>query len=483
MITTIFYQQNFKKFLPAQPIIFKKILRKTPPMYAEETTTNNHIKDIIAREILDSRGNPTIEADVILADGTIGRAAAPSGASTGSREAIELRDGDESRYFGKGVKKAVANVNSDIRSALIDTDVSKQQDIDNKLIGLDGTHNKSKLGANATLAVSLAVARAAAQSQKLPLHQYIANLRNQTSLSMPVPMMNILNGGAHADNTVDIQEFMIEPVNFTSFSEALRAGTEIFHSLKSVLKSQGLNTAVGDEGGFAPNLRSNEEAITIILQAIEQAGYTAGKDIYLALDCAATEFYHKDSRQYVLAGEGNKAFSSEQFADYLANLAGQYPIISIEDGLDESDWDGWAYLTQKLGKTIQLVGDDLFVTNPKILQEGIDKHIGNAILIKFNQIGTLSETLDAIYMAKKNGYATVISHRSGETEDSTIADLAVGTAAGQIKTGSLCRSDRVAKYNQLLRIEQMVTASYHGADEFIGLRNPKAWPLFKPWIS
>lgn len=450
---------------------------KENTMYAEETTTNNQIKDIIAREILDSRGNPTIEADVILADGTIGRAAAPSGASTGSREALELRDGDASRYLGKGVKKAVANVNREIRSSLVDMDVSKQQDIDNKLLALDGTENKEKLGANATLAVSLAAARAAAQSQKLPLHQYIANLRGQTSLSMPVPMMNILNGGAHADNTVDIQEFMIEPVNFTSFSEALRAGTEVFHSLKSVLKKQGLNTAVGDEGGFAPNLRSNEEAITVIMQAIEQVGYTAGKDIYLALDCAASEFYHKNEQgngQYVLEGEGNKAFSSEGFADYLASLVSQYPIISIEDGLDESDWDGWAYLTQKLGDKVQLVGDDLFVTNPKILQEGIDKHIANAILIKFNQIGTLSETLDAIYLAKKNGYATVISHRSGETEDSTIADLAVGTAAGQIKTGSLCRSDRVAKYNQLLRIEQMVTASYHGADEFIGLRNPKA---------
>lgn len=441
-------------------------------MYAEETTNNIQIKDIIAREILDSRGNPTIEADVILADGTIGRAAAPSGASTGSREALELRDGDKNRYLGKGVKKAVANVNSEIRQSLVDMDVTAQKTIDDKLIELDGTENKEKLGANATLAVSLAVARAAALAQKLPLHQYIANLRGQTSLSMPVPMMNILNGGAHADNTVDIQEFMIEPVNFTSFSEALRAGAEVFHSLKSVLKKQGLNTAVGDEGGFAPNLRSNEEAITVIMQAIEQVGYQAGKDIYLALDCASSEFY-KDG-QYVLAGEGNKAFTSEGFADYLANLVAQYPIISIEDGLDESDWDGWAYLTQKLGKTVQLVGDDLFVTNPKILQEGIDKQIGNAILIKFNQIGTLSETLDAIYLAKKNGYATVISHRSGETEDSTIADLAVGTAAGQIKTGSLCRSDRVAKYNQLLRIEQMVTASYRGVEEFIGLRNPKA---------
>ncbi|WP_296192523.1 MULTISPECIES: phosphopyruvate hydratase [unclassified Psychrobacter] len=437
-------------------------------MYAEETTNVAAIIDIRAREILDSRGNPTIEADVILADGTIGRAAAPSGASTGSREALELRDGDQSRYMGKGVKKAVANVNSQIRSALMDKDVTEQQAIDDAMIALDGTENKDNLGANAMLAVSLATAKAAAQSQSLPLHQYIANLRNQTSLTMPVPMMNILNGGEHADNTVDIQEFMIEPVGFTSFSEALRAGTEIFHSLKSVLKSQGLNTAVGDEGGFAPNLRSNEEAITVIMQAIEQVGYKAGDDIHLALDCAASEFY-KDG-QYILAGEGNKSFDSQGFSDYLVGLTRQYPIISIEDGLDESDWDGWKYLTEQIGDKVQLVGDDLFVTNPAILQEGIDKHIANAILIKFNQIGTLSETLDAIYLAKKNGYATIISHRSGETEDSTIADLAVGTAAGQIKTGSLCRSDRVAKYNQLLRIEQQVRASYRGREEFIGLR-------------
>ncbi|MER2164751.1 MAG: phosphopyruvate hydratase [Psychrobacter alimentarius] len=437
-------------------------------MYAEETNNVTAIKDIRAREILDSRGNPTIEADVILADGTIGRAAAPSGASTGSREALELRDGDQTRYMGKGVKKAVANVNSQIRSALMDKDVTEQQGIDDAMIALDGTENKDSLGANAMLAVSLATAKAAAKSQSLPLHQYIANLRNQTSLTMPVPMMNILNGGEHADNTVDIQEFMIEPVGFTNFSEALRAGTEIFHSLKSVLKSQGLNTAVGDEGGFAPNLRSNEEAITVILQAIEQVGYKAGEDIHLALDCAASEFYKNG--QYVLAGEGNKAFDSQGFSDYLVGLARQYPIISIEDGLDESDWDGWKYLTEQIGDKVQLVGDDLFVTNPTILQEGIDKHIANAILIKFNQIGTLSETLDAIYLAKRNGYATIISHRSGETEDSTIADLAVGTAAGQIKTGSLCRSDRVAKYNQLLRIEQQVRASYRGREEFIGLR-------------
>lgn len=437
-------------------------------MYAEDTKNVVEIKDIIAREILDSRGNPTIEADVILANGIRGRAAAPSGASTGSREALELRDGDASRYLGKGVKKAVANANSQIRTALLDKDVTQQTTIDNILIELDGTENKGNMGANAMLAVSLAVAKAAAIAQSLPLHQYIANLRGQTSLTMPVPMMNILNGGAHADNTVDIQEFMIEPVGFASFSEALRAGTEIFHALKSVLKVQGLNTAVGDEGGFAPNLRSNEEAITVIMQAIDKAGYKAGENIFLALDCAASEFYKNG--QYILAGEGNKAFDSQGFSDYLTSLCNQYPIISIEDGLDESDWEGWAYLTKQLGKKVQLVGDDLFVTNPKILQEGIDKDIANAILIKFNQIGTLSETLDAIYLAKQNGYATVISHRSGETEDSTIADLAVGTAAGQIKTGSLCRSDRVAKYNQLLRIEQQVRAAYRGREEFIGLR-------------
>ena len=437
-------------------------------MYAEDTKNVVEIKDIIAREILDSRGNPTIEADVILANGICGRAAAPSGASTGSREALELRDGDANRYLGKGVKKAVANANSQIRTALMDQDVTQQSEIDKILIELDGTENKSNMGANAMLAVSLAAAKGAALSQNLPLHQYIANLRGQTSLTMPVPMMNILNGGAHADNTVDIQEFMIEPVGFDSFSEALRAGTEIFHSLKSVLKSQGLNTAVGDEGGFAPNLRSNEEAITVIMQAIDKAGYKAGQDIFLALDCASSEFYKNG--QYILAGEGNKAFDSQGFSDYLTGLCNQYPIISIEDGLDESDWEGWAYLTKQLGNKVQLVGDDLFVTNPKILQEGIDKNIANAILIKFNQIGTLSETLDAIYLAKQNGYATVISHRSGETEDSTIADLAVGTAAGQIKTGSLCRSDRVAKYNQLLRIEQQVRAAYRGREEFIGLR-------------
>ncbi|AXI02181.1 phosphopyruvate hydratase [Aquirhabdus parva] len=427
----------------------------------------SQITDIRAREILDSRGNPTIEADITLASGATGRGTAPSGASTGSREALELRDGDKSRYLGKGVRTAVQNVNSDIRDLLLGFDVRDQKGLDEKLIALDNTENKSKLGANAMLAVSLAAARAAATQLHLPLYQHIANLRGQSVLSMPVPMMNIINGGAHADNTVDIQEFMIEPIGFSSFAESLRAGAEIFHSLKSVLKKQGLNTAVGDEGGFAPNLRSNEEAITVILQAIEQAGYKAGSDIMLALDCAATEFYKNG--QYVLAGEGNKAFSNHQFADYLAGLARQYPIISIEDGLDESDWEGWKYLTDICGDKVQLVGDDLFVTNPAILQKGIDTGVANAILIKFNQIGTLTETLDAIYLAKANGYATVISHRSGETEDSTIADLAVGTAAGQIKTGSLCRSDRVAKYNQLLRIEEMVDAPYRGALEFRGL--------------
>ena len=428
----------------------------------------SQIVDIRAREILDSRGNPTIEADVILASGVVGRSCAPSGASTGSREALELRDGDKSRYLGKGVLKAVEHVNTHIRDLLVGKDVFDQKGLDDAMIAFDGTENKSKLGANATLAVSLAAARAAAEEQKIPLYQYIANLRGQKTLSMPVPMMNIINGGAHADNTVDIQEFMIEPVGFTSFAESLRAGAETFHALKSVLKKKGLNTAVGDEGGFAPNLRSNEEAITVILEAIGQTGYKAGSDIMLALDCASSEFY-KDG-QYILAGEGNKAFTSNQFADYLAGLANQYPIISIEDGLDESDWEGWSYLTSILGDKIQLVGDDLFVTNPKILQRGINEHVGNSILIKYNQIGTLTETLDAIYLAKENGYTTVISHRSGETEDSTIADLAVGTAAGQIKTGSLSRSDRIAKYNQLLRIEEVTKAVYRGRAEFKGLK-------------
>lgn len=427
------------------------------------------IIDIRAREILDSRGNPTIEADVILESGVMGRAPAPSGASTGSREALELRDKDPKRYLGKGVLQAVANVNRDIRELLVGRSVFDQAGIDRAMITLDGTETKSKLGANAMLAVSLACARAAALEKKMPLYAYIGSLNNQTIFTMPVPMMNIINGGAHADNTVDIQEFMIEPVGFTSFSEALRCGAEIFHSLKSVLKAQGLNTAVGDEGGFAPNLRSNEEAIQCIMQAIDKAGFKAGDNVMLALDCAATEFY-KDGK-YHLTGE-NKSYNSDEFTDYLAGLSRQYPIISIEDGLDESDWAGWKLLTDKIGTKVQLVGDDLFVTNPAILQRGINEGVANSILIKFNQIGTLTETLEAIYLAKKNGYSTVISHRSGETEDSTIADLAVATAAGQIKTGSLCRSDRVSKYNQLLRIEQELDglAAYRGRLEFRGLR-------------
>jgi len=429
----------------------------------------SQIVDIRAREILDSRGNPTIEADVVLESGVRGRACAPSGASTGSREALELRDKDPKRYLGKGVLAAVTNVNLDIRELLVGRSVFDQADIDQAMIKLDGTESKSKLGANAILAVSLAVAKAAALEKGVPLYEHIARLRGQTSFTMPVPMMNIINGGEHADNTVDIQEFMIEPVGFTSFADALRCGVEIFHALKAVLKARGLSTAVGDEGGFAPDLATNEDALKVILEAIAKAGYKAGENVMLALDCAASEFY-KDGK-YVLEGEGGKAFTSAEYVDYLVDLCDRYPIISVEDGLDESDWEGWALLTQKLGHRVQLVGDDLFVTNPKILQRGIDENIANAILIKFNQIGTLTETLDAIYLAKENGYATVISHRSGETEDATIADLAVATAAGQIKTGSLCRSDRVSKYNQLLRIEQELDrrAPYRGKAEFKGL--------------
>ena len=428
----------------------------------------SQIADIRAREILDSRGNPTIEADVILESGVIGRANAPSGASTGTREALELRDGDKSRYLGKGVQKAVTNVNNDICELLVGRNVFDQAGIDKAMIDLDGTETKSKLGANAILAVSLACARAAAQEKKIPLYQYIAELRGQTTYTMPVPMMNIINGGEHADNTVDIQEFMIEPVGFTSFAEALRCGAEIFHALKAVLKARGLSTAVGDEGGFAPNLATNEDALKAIMEAITKAGYVPGENVMLALDCAASEFY-KDGK-YVLEGEG-KSFTSAEFVDYLADLANRYPIISIEDGLDESDWDGWKLLTDKIGEKVQLVGDDLFVTNPAILKRGIDQGVANAILIKYNQIGSLTETLDAIYMAKDAGFATVISHRSGETEDATIADLAVATAAGQIKTGSLCRSDRVSKYNQLVRIEQELDrrAAYRGKAEFRGL--------------
>jgi len=426
------------------------------------------IANIKAREVLDSRGNPTVEADVILEDGTIGTACAPSGASTGSREALELRDGDASRYLGKGVLKAVDAVNSRIRDALVGKDAADQRALDQIMLDLDGTENKANLGANAILAVSLAAAKAAAISLKKPLYAHIADINGTSGkFSMPVPMMNILNGGEHADNNVDIQEFMVQPVSVTSFAEALRVGAEIFHSLKKVLKAQGLNTAVGDEGGFAPNLPSNEAALAAIKQAVEDAGYELGKDVTLALDCASSEFY-KDG-QYQLSGEG-KSFDSEGFADYLAGLCERYPIVSIEDGMDESDWDGWKVLTDKLGSKVQLVGDDLFVTNTKILKQGIEKGVGNSILIKFNQIGSLSETLDAIKMAQDAGYTAVISHRSGETEDTTIADLAVATCAGQIKTGSLCRSDRVAKYNQLLRIEEALEgkAPYRGLSEIKG---------------
>ena len=426
------------------------------------------IADIKAREVLDSRGNPTVEADVILASGVIGSACAPSGASTGSREALELRDGDKARYLGKGVQNAVAGVNGVIRDALKGMDVTDQRALDNKMLELDGTENKEKLGANAILAVSLAAAKAAAIEKGVPLYAHIADINGTSGqFSLPVPMMNILNGGEHADNNVDIQEFMVQPVNFDKFSEGLRCGAEIFHALKSVLKAKGLNTAVGDEGGFAPNLASNEEALVVIKEAISNAGYELGKDVTLALDCAASEFY-KDGK-YDLSGEG-KVFDAEGFGDYLANLTENYPIVSIEDGLDESDWDGWAYLTKKIGDKVQLVGDDLFVTNTKILARGIEQNIGNSILIKFNQIGSLSETLDAIKMAKDAGFTAVISHRSGETEDTTIADLAVGTAAGQIKTGSLCRSDRVAKYNRLLRIEEELgdAAIYNGLSEIKG---------------
>jgi enolase len=423
------------------------------------------IVDIKAREIIDSRGNPTIEADVTLESGAFGSACAPSGASTGSREALELRDGDKARYLGKGVLKAVGNVNSEIRDLLLGRDGCDQRALDNAMIELDGTESKSRLGANAILAVSLAAAKAAAVEQKKPLYEYISDLQDDDqAYSLPVPMMNIINGGEHADNNVDIQEFMIQPVGAPTIAEAIRCGAEVFHALKSVLKKRGLNTAVGDEGGFAPDLPSNEAALEAIVEAIGLTGYKLGQDITLALDCAASEFYHDG--KYVLAGE-NRSLTSEQFVDYLAELCNRYPIISIEDGQHEGDWAGWKILTDRLGKQVQLVGDDLFVTNTKILQRGINEGIANSILIKFNQIGSLSETLDAIKMAKDAGYTAVISHRSGETADTTIADLAVGTSAGQIKTGSLCRSDRVAKYNRLIRIEEELgRAAYHGRKEF-----------------
>lgn len=426
----------------------------------------SEIKNIIAREILDSRGNPTIEVDVQLGNGIIGTACAPSGASTGSREALELRDKDPKRYGGKGVLKAVQNVNTTIRETLIGFDPARQNELDSAMLKLDGTENKTQLGANAILAVSLATAKAAALDAGIPLYAHIAQLNGSAGhYSLPVPMMNIINGGEHADNNVDIQEFMIQPTGAPNFREALRYGAEVFHALKSVLSKQGLSTAVGDEGGFAPNLPSNAAAIDAILQAIQLTGLQAGKDIHLALDCAASEFYING--KYDLKGEG-KQFDPGQFAEYLAGLSRQYPILSIEDGMDESDWDGWTQLTGKIGDKVQLVGDDLFVTNTRILARGIDEHIANSILIKFNQIGSLTETLAAISMAKAAQYTAVISHRSGETEDTTIADLAVATAAGQIKTGSLCRSDRVAKYNRLLRIEEELGAGsvYNGIKEF-----------------
>ena len=411
------------------------------------------IKDVSGLEIIDSRGNPTVEAEVVLASGARGRAAVPSGASTGSREAHELRDGDKKRYAGKGVTKAVANVNAEIRKAVVGLDAAAQSELDRRLVELDGTPNKARLGANALLAVSLANAKAHAAERGLALYEVLAAGRD--SYTMPVPMMNIINGGAHADNSVDIQEFMILPVGAPTFSECLRYGVEVFHALKAVLKAKGLNTAVGDEGGFAPDLGSNEEALQTISEAVEKAGYALGRDIYLGLDVASSEFFSNGA--YTLESEGRK-FTSAEFADFLEGLVARYPIVSIEDGMAENDWEGWAILSKRLRDKIQLVGDDLFVTNTAILKQGIDQKIANSILIKPNQIGTLTETLDAIDMAAKAGYSAVVSHRSGETEDATIADIAVATAATQIKTGSLCRSDRLAKYNQLLRIERALQA-------------------------
>ena len=424
------------------------------------------IVDIVGREILDSRGNPTVECDVLLESGTMGRAAVPSGASTGSREAIELRDGDTRRYLGKGVLKAVEHVNSEISEAVLGLDASEQAFLDKTLLDLDGTDNKSRLGANAMLAVSMAVARAAAEESGLPLYRYFGGMGSNM---LPVPMMNVVNGGAHANNNLDLQELMIIPLGAPSFRESLRYGAEVFHALKKILQDRGMSVAVGDEGGFAPNLPSHEAAIQLILEAIDKAGYVAGEQIALGLDCAASEF-HKDG-QYHLAGEG-LTLGSEPWIDMLAAWCDKYPIISIEDGMGESDWDGWKMLTERLGSKIQLVGDDLFVTNTKILRQGIDRGIANSILIKINQIGTLSETFAAIEMAKRAGYSTVISHRSGETEDSSIADIAVGTNAGQIKTGSLSRSDRMAKYNQLLRIEEDLgeVARYPGRSAFRQLK-------------
>lgn len=427
------------------------------------------ISDVYAREVLDSRGNPTVEVEVYLESGAFGRAIVPSGASTGAYEAVELRDGDKGRYLGKGVLKAVDNVNEIIAPEIIGLDALDQVGIDSKMIELDGTPNKGKLGANAILAVSMAVARAAADALDVPLYTYLGGFNAKT---LPVPMMNIINGGAHADNNVDVQEFMVLPVGAPTFKEALRIGAEIFHSLKSVLKEKGLNTAVGDEGGFAPNFTSNEEAITTILAAIEKAGFKPGVDVFLGMDVASTEFY-KDGK-YVLEGEG-KSFTSAEWVDFLAAWVDKYPIITVEDGCSEDDWEGWKLLTEKLGGKVQLVGDDLFVTNTERLSRGIEENIGNSILVKVNQIGTLTETFDAIEMAKRAGYTAVISHRSGESEDSTIADIAVATNAGQIKTGAPSRTDRVAKYNQLLRIEDELfsVAQYAGKKAFYNLRNFK----------
>ncbi len=425
------------------------------------------IVDIVGREVLDSRGNPTVECDVLLESGVMGRAAVPSGASTGSREAIELRDGDKARYLGKGVLKAVEHINTEISEAVLGLDASEQAFLDKTLIDLDGTDNKSRLGANAMLAVSMAVARAAAEEAGLTLYRYFGGMNG---CQLPVPMMNVINGGAHANNTLDLQEFMIIPVGAPSFREALRWGAEVFHALKKIIHDKGMSTAVGDEGGFAPSVENHEAAIQLILEAIDKAGYTAGEQIVLGLDCAASEFY-KDGK-YVLEGEGGIQLTAQQWTDMLAAWADKYPIISIEDGMAEGDWDGWKLLTERLGQKVQLVGDDLFVTNTKILKEGIEKNIANSILIKINQIGTLTETFAAIEMAKRAGYTAVISHRSGETEDSTIADIAVGLNAGQIKTGSLSRSDRIAKYNQLLRIEEDLgdVAEYPGRSAFYNLR-------------
>lgn len=425
------------------------------------------IVDIIGREILDSRGNPTVECDVLLESGAMGRAAVPSGASTGAREAIELRDGDKTRYLGKGVLKAVENVNTDISEALMGLDAQEQSFIDRTLIELDGTESKERLGANAILAASMAVARAAAEESGLSLYRYFGG---SGPMSMPVPMMNVINGGAHANNSLDMQEFMILPIGATSFRHALQMGAETFHALKKLIDAKGMSTAVGDEGGFAPDVANHEAAIELILKAIEQAGYEPGTQIALGLDCAASEFY-RDGK-YLLAGEGNLSLTSSDFANLLATWCDKYPIISIEDGMSENDWEGWKTLTDLLGKKVQLVGDDLFVTNTKILKQGIDQGIGNSILIKINQIGTLTETFAAIEMAKRASYTAVVSHRSGETEDSTIADIAVATNAMQIKTGSMSRSDRMAKYNQLLRIEEELAevASYPGRDAFYNLR-------------